>query len=201
VWDESGRGHVDALFRSAPKSLLDWKAGYGDGKVKPTLLQPLECAPPLAPTGASFELHGVDSLGFAGALALLQAAPGANGDSSAHADFDLAGKLRGDAIAVYTIMHGGATAPVLAAWRLRFADEQAATTVQSRASAALDVTGARFGREVLLITRDAGDVFTDAELAACPKLEDLTPVRPPGTMTAAQRALYLHGATPSPSRH
>jgi hypothetical protein len=198
VWEEYGRRHVDALFRNAPESMLDWTQAYGDGKPKQSLLEPLDCAPPLAPEGLFFELHGLDSLGFTGALALLTATdpdidPNAEAsekaDAAVRADYDMAGKLRGDAIAVYTIMRGAVTAPVLATWRLRFADEATARAVEARAGAALDVTSKRFGQEVLLVTRDAGDVYTDDELARCPKLEDLKPATPAGTMTALRHAV------------
>src|SRR4029077_10574845 len=58
VWEGYGRRHVDALFRSSPQTLLDCRGGSGAVKPKPSLLEPLDCAPPLAPEGLMFELRG-----------------------------------------------------------------------------------------------------------------------------------------------
>ena len=103
-------------------------------------------------------------------------------------DLGLIGKLRGDQIAVYATSSGSGAAlsPVVVAWRLRFADAQAASTFEARA-AMLQLTTANFGKEIVVTGGDQNNPLTGAALDACPAVQPL--MRPPNTdlLAAARR--------------
>lgn len=174
VWTEFDRMHVDALFENAPMSLVDWIHGYGNGMVAPSLVEPLDCGVPDAPDG--FATWASDSLGAAGALAVLAVTAGGS-DTSAR-DFTLIGKLRNDMIAVYAT-NSASTAPVspvVVAWRLRFVDAKSAMAFAARAQM-LQLTTQVFDTEVLLSGGDQTNPLTGTALDACPKVQELQ--RPP----------------------
>jgi hypothetical protein len=176
VWTEFDRMHVDALFQNAPMSLVDWIHGYGDGMIAPTLVEPLDCGVPDAPDG--FATWASDSLGSAGALALLAVTAGGS-DTSAR-DFTLIGKLRNDMIAVYATSSAASApvSPVVVAWRLRFVDAKSAMAFAARAQM-LQLTTQVFDSEVLLTGGDQTNPLTGTALDACPKVQGLD--RPPHT--------------------
>jgi hypothetical protein len=178
VWNGYGRVQVDRLFADPPVSMVDWIAGYGVGKRNPSLVEPLDCAPPAAPKG--YEVYGLDSLGAVGALALLSAV-----DPQA---FRQVRSLRGDSIAVYSPRDGAAAgAATLVAWRLRFSDTRALEAFQ----ASIENNGftlRAFDRELLIAasSQPSDNSWTDAALDACPKLEELMPIESPSAAMAAR---------------
>ncbi len=171
VWNGYGHDKVDALFDAPPAALLDFIAGYGNGRVPPTRIEPLHCGPPAAPDG--FSLYALDSFGVAGALALLRAS---NPDNAAvSSDYQLASGLRNDAIAVYAPT-GSGNAPVnavLFAWRLGMSATSETHTLADR----LRWRGfgvAEFGKEVVMASSvGQANPFGPDELMACPTLPDL----------------------------
>jgi hypothetical protein len=182
VWNAYDRKHVDALFEQPPLSLVDWLLPGSLEHAAPTLVEPLDCAPPLAPNG--FSVADIDSFGAAGALALLSAAGGA-------LDLALASSLRGDSIAVYT-PNDASGARGVTAWRLRFSDEGAASSF-SNGVRPLGLTIRAFGRE-LLVTASADPAqnpLQGSALDACPKPEELEPTKAAsGAMAAIKRLLH-----------
>jgi hypothetical protein len=166
VWANYDREHVDALFETPPLALVDWLAGYGEEMPKPSLLEPLDCAPPLAPDG--FALEALDSLGVSGAVALITAAGG-------RPDLKVSQDLRADALAVY-VRTGQVPAldTTLVFWRLRFRTDAAATAFAGRLTTLSDVSVRRFGRELAL--RVGPEVAPDA-IESCPELAELIPAQ------------------------
>jgi hypothetical protein len=172
AWSEYDRAHVDALFDTAPHSVVDWLAGYHgplDDSLQSSLLQPLDCGPPEAPDG--YALEELDSFGVTGALALLAAA-------GTVSDYDLVSNLRGDALALYVTAGADdiGKAPVLVAWRLRF-DRASSASAFATAIGPLDLAPTLDGGEVVFgAASDAGAPgFSADAFLTCPKLEDLHP--------------------------
>jgi hypothetical protein len=167
VWANYDREHVEALFETPALALVDWLAGYGEEMPKPSLLEPLDCAPPLAPEG--FALEALDTLGVTGAVALITAAGG-------RPDLKLPQDLRADALAVYVRSGEEPTLDTtLVFWRLRFRTDAAATAFAARLATLSDLSVRRFGRELAL--RVGPEVAPDA-IASCPELAELMPAQP-----------------------
>ncbi|MEY4581030.1 MAG: hypothetical protein RL701_5733 [Pseudomonadota bacterium] len=179
VWTGYDHARVTSLFSDHPTSLLDWFGGYGAGRLKPTLVEPLACAPPLAPAG--FKLVELDSFGVTGVIGLLAAA--------GEPDLTTPRDLRADAIAVY-VRTGAEPGPdsTLVVWRLRFSTEKAANAFAQRLP--WDDVGRRvIGKELVLsagpdVSRSA---LPDA-VNTCPKLTELKP-QDSGVPIAAARFL------------
>ena len=185
AWNSQAREGVEALLAKPPSALVDMLDGYEPDAS--SLIEPLDCAPPLPPAGSDFVVYGTDGLGVAGALALLTSAPDINGGDSSD-DFALASKLRADMIAVYALGAGSTApvSPVLVAWRLRFADDASATDVWQRASmlgAVLPgLSLASFGRELLIAVGDGGTSWSLDDLQSCPDPGELMPPSDSGVM-------------------
>jgi hypothetical protein len=168
LWDAYDRQHIDALFGNFPASMVDWLADDDHGMPAKSLLEAVSCSAPLSPSG--FMRDGATtSLGVLGAVALLAAA-----DAT---DMELASKLRGDSLAMYTqplALYAGPSKPLLSieramvAWRLRFADESAAKGF-AQAIRPLRLTQSADGREVLVTasTYPEQDSPSELGLAAC----------------------------------
>jgi hypothetical protein len=178
VWNDYDRAHVDALFDEAPKAAGDWGDGYGRGAIKPSSVQPLDCAPPLAPTG--FVLKDLDSFGVVGAMALLGAA-------HQQAAAVVGANVVGDAIAVYA---NDQTSEAIGAWRLRMTTASMAKDFASLI-APLGLAPQVFDREVLItVSSNAdGQPFDADALASCPTLEELRPQQTPVEPSASLRRL------------
>ncbi|MET0384870.1 MAG: hypothetical protein ABW321_02870, partial [Polyangiales bacterium] len=165
VWHYNSRAHVDDLFEEAPHSLIDWLAGYGDGKLQASRVEPLDCALPHAPDG--YELVLRNDFGAAGLIALLAAA----GDLD---DTLTARHLRASALAVYAPQGEDSEDPdaSMLVWRMRFASAEVARELADRLP--WDDVGVRvFDREVVLavgpnVTRDA----PPSEVDTCPTFDE-----------------------------
>lgn len=186
IWEDYSRSQVDDLFDAWPAAFCDWMTASTDEPTK-TLHEPLDCAPPLAPEG--FSLYEVDSFGSAGALALLAAATG-------DADAKLAASLRNDAFAVY--VEGAATGATSAArsigvWRLRFASS-AATAQFVDELEPLDLEMQTFGKELAIRVSSEVSIteLTGDALEACPKLEQLKPMKPESDLPSAVLRKIFH---------
>jgi hypothetical protein len=164
AWSLSNRERVDGLFDESPTSAVDWLAGYGKDGPLPSLQEPLDCGPPLAPDG--FALVDLDSFGIVGAAALLAAAR----DRS---ELTLVRALVGDSIGIYSA-GGGDNAEALAAWRMRFRTDTDAKSFATAVSG-LMLQSRRFDNELVFVaSSDEGSrPFNDAALEACPALSDL----------------------------
>jgi hypothetical protein len=179
-----GRSAVDELFDDWPRAFCDWMTTDVWNQAD-TLQQPLDCAPPLAPEG--FSLYEVERFGSAGAFALLAAA----GDI----DAKLAASLRNDAFAVYVDSAEPSTpseARSIGVWRLRF-ESSSATTQFVKAIVPLDLETQQFDEELTIrVTSDEAITQLGGKaLEACPKLEDLKPMKPEsGVPSAALRKIF-----------
>lgn len=186
VWDGYDREHVDALFDASPRAILDWLLGYGDAMPAPSRLEPLDCAPPVAPDG--YQLIGLDSLGSIGAVALMIGA-------KQTASLAVGRELRADAIALY-LRSGEEAGPesTLVFWRLRFRNETRASEVASWLNWS-DVNVHQFGRE-LLLSAGAGvsaDV-TPVGFGGCPSLEELMPMQAAPSIAALRASPPPHAS-------
>ena len=184
AWNHGGRGAVDTLFAHAPAALIDWISGYDGSGGTGSLAEKLDCGLPPPPDG--FVTWSSDSLGAAGALALLSVTAGQT--DTTEDDFALAAKLRGDQLSTYATAPGkdAPRSPVVVAWRLRFSDEAAAQAFQARA-AMLDLTTRTFGRELLLTGGDVDNPLSGDVLDACPAPQDLMPPPAEGIVAASRR--------------
>jgi hypothetical protein len=183
VWNGYDRAHVDDLFADAPRAVVDWLAGYGIDVPSATLVQPLDCGPPQAPSG--FVLEELDSFGPTGVLALLGAAGAAD-------DLSLASALRNDALAVYDGA-GAGSSTVLAAWRLRF-DSSVHARAFASALSPLGFASKSFGSELVLsASSDQHNPLTGQLFDGCPKLDELRPrLAADSGMAAFRRGLPHH---------
>ena len=164
AWSLFNRERVDGLFDESPTSAVDWLAGYGNDGLLPSLQQPLDCGPPLAPDG--FALVDLDSFGIVGAVSLLTAA----GDRS---ELMLVRALVGDAIGIYSAGEAD-DAEALAAWRMRFRTDSDAKLFAT-AVAGFMLQYRRFDNELVFVasSKAGSRPFDDAALEACPALSDL----------------------------
>jgi hypothetical protein len=135
--------------------------------VKPTLIQPLDCLPPVGPSG--FKAVGIDMLGAAGVYALLGAA--------GVPDLELAGSLRGDLLVVYDAAQTWDDT-TLAVWRLRF-DSAASAHNFASAIDPLKLDPKLFDHEVALsVSSDSAVRPIDmTQLKNCSTLDALTSER------------------------
>jgi hypothetical protein len=183
LWDADDRSAVTELFDEWPHALRDWMMGP-PWKVGSTTQKPLDCAPPLAPEG--FSLYEVDSLGSAGAFALLAAA--------GSGDLALAKALQNDAFAVYldeTQASDPQTAKrVAGVWRLRFDDGAVARFSRAIASLGLDTKTFKNELVIRVVSDESIDVLSGDALEACPKLSELKPMRSEPSLPNAIRQLW-----------
>lgn len=190
AWNGYDRQHVDKLLDAPPVHLSDLIAGYGPGKVAPSLVQPLDCGPPTAPAG--FTLFSLDSFGVTGAAALLLANDPNGPNASPGVLFEDASRLVNDAIAVYATVKDktNPVTPVLVAWRMRFESASALDAFVNDLSAGLDpqVQLTTSGTELLITASDVpGSPLTGKKLTECSALKDLTPATPPSGSMADVR--------------
>ena len=175
AWEVEGRRGVDGFFDQPPLTELDWLSGRTGAD--PSQAEPLDCYPPLAPSG--FGVAGMDSLGVLGVYALL--------GTQRAAALSAASVWRGDALVVYRAQTGDA---VLAVWRLRFRDEGSASRFAT-SLAPLQLSVTRFGRELAIsVSSDSAQPPIGAEaLATCPSVEQLGESSPAlaRSMTATHR--------------
>ncbi len=196
VWDETDRAHVEALFTKPELHLVDWLAGYGNAAPAPSLAEDLACAPPLPVAG--LVLHGLDSLGPAGLIALLISVHGKLDQT----DQDLSRALVADALEVDATTRDKTApqTPVAVAWRLRFQTPAIATNaVQALTNLPTGITVTQSEAELLLTASDTPThPWPASALASCPALTDLMPNSPAPPMNAAPRPtplptpLWLH---------
>lgn len=184
AWGTDDRSMVTRLFDNWPHALRDWMVDL-PWKSGASTQKPLDCGPPLPPEG--FELYELDSFGVAGAFALIVAAGGA--------DLELASAVQNDAFAVY-LDNAQADDPktatrVVGVWRLRFDPGAVGKFVDRIESLGLDTQ--TFDDELVIrVASDASiDALTSDALAACPKLEELKPMKAEDSMSSAIRQL-LH---------
>lgn len=185
TWNALGRDAVEDLFEQRPQAFCDWMTPSSLHPEK-TLQEPLDCAPPLAPPG--FELYGLDSLGSVGAYALLAAA--------GVEDRSLAALLRNDAFALYideSAADDPSKAPAIGVWRLRFSSsanaEKFATQIEP-----LDLAPVKFGEElsIRVSTSDSIAALSGDALEACPKLDELKPMKDESDVSNAVLRRIVH---------
>lgn len=167
AWAYGGRAQVDHFYDAPPRTELDWL----NGSFAYTLAEPLDCLPPLPPDG--YELVTMDSFGVAGLFALLSA--GELGQASIAATLG----WRQDGLAVYVEKAAADRdeLAMLAAWRIRFDNAEAAESFERKLSVLeLDVTRAK--RELLIRVRHNTDASLNA--TSCPSRAELAfiPRRP-----------------------
>lgn len=187
AWNDHNRAYVDGLYDDASPFFVDWLSGY-DGNPGRTLVQRLDCAPPLPPEGLT--AVGLDMFGPTGIIALLTLDDGWLDDD----ERALAEALRDDAFVVYatTAAASAPTVPAAAAWRLRFATQADAAAFAS-AVQPLDLGITSLGTELLLTAHSptAPSFPADAE-SACPTFDALFPPETRNTMSASPRLLPRH---------
>jgi hypothetical protein len=178
TWERSRAG-VDELFDDPPLTGVDWLL---PGRGTPTRAENLDCHPALPPEG--YSLVGIESLGIAGAFAML-ATQGA-------ASLNAVSEWRQDLLAIYLQDSDSAASDpnVLAMWRVRFVSDQSAREFASTLEP-LGLAITQVGRELAIRVSHAGDdAFEALDPNACPSRGELIAALPKrSSMSASLRKI------------